>query len=63
MTIGVTSSSGIETVEEIPAAVETPGLNGDSVLGYAVIGFSSASSRSRSVCSGCRRSVAPIRAG
>jgi zinc transporter, ZIP family len=39
MTIGVTSSNGIETVEEIPAAVETPGLNSDSVLGYAVIGF------------------------
>ena len=28
MTIGVTSSSGIETVEEIPAVVETPGLTG-----------------------------------
>jgi zinc transporter ZupT len=39
MTIGVTSSSGIETVEEIPAVVETPGLNGDSVFGYGVIGF------------------------
>jgi zinc transporter ZupT len=39
MTIGVTSSTGIETVEEIPAAVETPGLDGDSVLGYAIIGF------------------------
>ena len=26
ITIGVTSSTGIETVEEIPAAVETPGL-------------------------------------
>jgi zinc transporter, ZIP family len=39
MTIGVTSSTGIETVEEIPAAVETPGLNGSSILGYGVIGF------------------------
>jgi zinc transporter, ZIP family len=39
MTIGVTSSTGIETVEEIPAAVETPGLNGNSILGYAIIGF------------------------
>ena len=37
--IGVTSSTGIETVEEIPAAVETPGLDGDSVFGYAIIGF------------------------
>jgi zinc transporter ZupT len=39
MTVGVTSSSGIETVEEIPAAVETPGFSGDAVLGYAIIGF------------------------
>ena len=39
MTIGVTSSSGIETVEEIPAAVETPGFDRGSVLGYAIIGF------------------------
>ena len=39
MTIGVTSSTGIETVEAIPAAVETPGLTGDSILGYAIIGF------------------------
>jgi zinc transporter ZupT len=39
MTIGVTSSTGIETVEEIPAAVETPGLDGGSVLGYGLIGF------------------------
>ena len=39
MTIGVTSSSGIETVEEIAAAVETPGFSRDAVLGYAVIGF------------------------
>ena len=39
MTIGVTSSSGIETVEEIAAAVETPGFSRDAVLGYGVIGF------------------------
>ena len=39
MTIGVTSSTGIETVEEIPAAVETPGLTGSSILGYGIIGF------------------------
>ncbi len=37
--IGVTSSTGIETVEEIAAAVETPGFTGGSVLGYAIIGF------------------------
>ena len=37
--VGVTSSTGIETVEEIPAAVETPGVSVDSVLGYAAIGF------------------------
>jgi len=39
MTIGVTSSSGIETVEEIAAAVETPGFSRDALLGYAIIGF------------------------
>ena len=39
ITVGVTSSTGIETMEEIPAAVETPGLTGSSVLGYAIIGF------------------------
>jgi ZIP family zinc transporter len=37
--VGVTSSSGIETVEEIPAAVATPGPEVSSFLGYAVIGF------------------------
>ena len=37
--VGVTSSTGIETVEEIPAAVETPGFTGGSVLGYGIIGF------------------------
>jgi ZIP family zinc transporter len=39
LTVGVTSSTGIETVEEIPAAVETPGASGRSILGYALIGF------------------------
>ena len=39
MTIGVTSSSGIETVEEVAAAVETPGFAAASVLGYGIIGF------------------------
>ena len=37
--VGVTSSSGIETVEEIPAAVETPGPSVDSFFGYAIIGL------------------------
>lgn len=37
--IGVTSSSGIETVEEIAAAVETPGVTGGGFLGYGIIGF------------------------
>jgi zinc transporter, ZIP family len=36
--LGVTSSTGIETVEEIPAAVETPGVTGDAILGYTIIG-------------------------
>lgn len=39
ISVGVTSSTGIETVEEIPAAVETPGASGRSVAGYALIGF------------------------
>jgi zinc transporter ZupT len=37
--VGITSSTGIETVEEIPAAVETPGVDGSSILGYGIIGF------------------------
>jgi ZIP family zinc transporter len=37
--VGVTSSSGIQTTQEIAAAVETPGASGRSVLGYGVIGF------------------------
>ena len=37
--VGITSSTGIQTTEEIPAAVETPGISGQSVLGYGLIGF------------------------
>ena len=37
--IGVTSSSGIETVKEIPAAVETKDPGASSWLGYALIGL------------------------
>lgn len=37
--LGVTSSTGIQTVHEVPAAVETPGASGRSVAGYALIGF------------------------
>jgi ZIP family zinc transporter len=36
--VGVTSSTGIETTEEIAAAVETPGPTAGGFLGYAVIG-------------------------
>ncbi|CAN5246736.1 metal transporter [soil metagenome] len=36
--VGVTSSTGIQTVEEIPAAVATPEPSLDSFLGYALIG-------------------------
>jgi zinc transporter ZupT len=35
----VTSSSGIETVEEIPAAVETPAPSAEGFLGYGLIGL------------------------
>ncbi len=38
-TVGVTSSTGIQTVHEVPAAVETPGADGSSVAGYALIGL------------------------
>ena len=35
----MTSSTGIQTTEEIPAAVETPGVSGRSILGYGLIGL------------------------
>ena len=38
ITVGITSSSGIETVEEIAAAVETPEASARGVAGYALIG-------------------------
>jgi ZIP family zinc transporter len=38
-TVGVTSSSGIESTFEVPAAVETRGASPRGFLGYAVIGF------------------------
>lgn len=38
-TVGVTSSSGIQTTFAVPAAVETPGVDGGSIGGYALIGF------------------------
>ena len=39
ISVGVTSSSGIQTTQEIPAAVETPQASARGFLGYAVIGF------------------------
>ena len=39
LAVGVTSSTGIETVHEVPAAVETPSASARGFLGYAVIGF------------------------
>ena len=38
ITVGVTSSTGIETVEEIPAAIETPQPSVEGFVGYALIG-------------------------
>lgn len=38
ISVGVTSQSGIETVEEVPAAVLTPGVTTGGVLGYALVG-------------------------
>jgi hypothetical protein len=37
--VGVTSSTGIETVKEIPAAVETPQPSVEGFFGYALIGI------------------------
>ena len=39
ITVGVTSSTGIQTVEEIPAAVETPEPSVKGFFGYALIGL------------------------
>ncbi len=39
ITVGVTSSTGIETVEEIPAAIETPQPSVEGFFGYALIGL------------------------
>lgn len=36
--VGVTSSTGIQTTEEIAAAVETPGPSAGGFFGYAIIG-------------------------
>lgn len=38
ISVGVTSSTGIQTLEEIPAAVETPEPSARGFLGYALIG-------------------------
>jgi zinc transporter, ZIP family len=38
ITVGVTSSTGIQTVKEIPAALETPAPSIEGFLGYALIG-------------------------
>jgi zinc transporter ZupT len=39
ISVGVASSTGIQTTEAIAAAVETQGATGRSFVGYAVIGF------------------------
>ena len=39
ISVGVTSSTGIETTQDIAAAVETPKATPASVLGYGIIGF------------------------
>jgi ZIP family zinc transporter len=39
ISVGVTSSTGIETTEDIAAAVETPTATPRSILGYGIIGF------------------------
>jgi ZIP family zinc transporter len=39
ISVGVTSSTGIETTHEVAAAVETPKATPSSVLGYGIIGL------------------------
>jgi ZIP family zinc transporter len=39
ISVGVTSSTGIQTTDQIAAAVETPGASLDGILGYGLIGF------------------------
>ena len=39
ITVGVTSSTGIQTVKEVPAAVETPEPSVEGFFGYALIGL------------------------
>ncbi len=39
ISVGVTSSSGVQVTEEIAAAVRTPEADSQSVFGYALIGF------------------------
>src|ERR671923_2299703 len=39
ISVGVTSSTGIQTTEEIPAAVETVGPSPQGFAGYALVGF------------------------
>jgi ZIP family zinc transporter len=39
ISVGVTSSTGIETTEEIAAAVETPSASSKGFFGYALVGF------------------------
>ncbi len=39
ISVGVTSSTGIETTKDVTAAVETPKATAQSVLGYGIIGF------------------------
>jgi zinc transporter, ZIP family len=39
ISVGITSSTGIQTTEEVPAAVETPNPSPKGFFGYAVVGF------------------------
>jgi zinc transporter ZupT len=39
ISVGITSSTGIQTTEEVPAAVETPGPTPGGFAGYAALGF------------------------
>ncbi len=39
ISVGITSSTGIETVEDVPAAIETPTPSLEGFLGYGIVGF------------------------
>ena len=63
ISVGITSSTGIETVEDVAAAVETPTASVKGFPGYGIIGFLVGVVPSRWASSGCRRCAGRARNG